>query len=567
MICGHCGDETAEAPCGRCGEDPILEGRQGRYRLDAILGRGGGGVTYRATRLGDGVAVCVKELSFHRIQSFDAEKLFRREADVLRHLAHPRIPAYIDDFAAGSGKTLSLYLVQELVDGRSLAQEMADRRYTEAEVLEMLDALLEILEYLQALRPPVIHRDIKPSNVMRRASDGELVLVDFGSVKDVAKDATLGGSTVAGTFGFMAPEQLYGKANEATDLYGLAVLGVVLLSRRDPSELLDESHQLAWRPHVQARSEVLAWLDHLLQRDPAARPANARAARKLLRQLLGGQAAPLPALTLRAAPSPPAESYINPKAALAVVGLLSLMMMALVLVMSSPPDSVGVADLPPLPDVQCAGACDPLSDPFKDRLTFGMTQTEATDARADLAKATLGEVSGPHTLIGLGGFYGEEAPGQKLTARMTLAREPATCELFFTDAGGLGRISCTADKHPDEGSHRGAEAKVLRALMEKYGPPTDRTHSDPGFQHEATYTWRSGEGELKLESEFSDMMFVTSKLTLTQRTQAYAAAVERAIREAEARAEADKRARAASEAEKRRLEAERLRALGEGDGL
>ena len=253
MICASCTATTDTTPCGACGADPHLDGR---YRLDAVLGHGGGGVTYRATRLADGREVCVKELAYHRLQSFEAERLFAREAAILRQLDHPQIPAYLDDFTAGEGRHVGLYLVQELVVGRDLAAEMAARRTTEREVLALLDELLGVLAYLHGLAPPVVHRDLKPGNILRRVADGRLVLVDFGAVKDTVAGSLGGGASVAGTFGFMAPEQLHGQATPASDVYAVGVLAVVLLSRRDPADLVDEAQELAWRAHVRVSSRT-----------------------------------------------------------------------------------------------------------------------------------------------------------------------------------------------------------------------------------------------------------------------------------------------------------------------
>ncbi len=136
IVCAACGEQTESSEtCSACGDDPLLDGR---YRLEALIGQGASGLTYRATRIDDGLVVAIKELSYRTMQSFEMDKLFRREADVLKQLDHPGIPSYVDDFTVQSGKHLSLYLVQEFVDGESLEAEMEHRRYTESEVLEIL---------------------------------------------------------------------------------------------------------------------------------------------------------------------------------------------------------------------------------------------------------------------------------------------------------------------------------------------------------------------------------------------------------------------------------------------
>ncbi|HWM86576.1 MAG TPA: protein kinase, partial [Kofleriaceae bacterium] len=207
-------------------------------------------------------------------------------AATLRQLRHFQIPRFVDDFVAGQGKATSLVLVQEFVDGENLAEEMAARRYTEIEVVDLLIEMLGILRYLHGLSPPVVHRDIKPSNVMRRRGDGRLVLVDFGSVKSVLADEVIGGSTVAGTFGFMAPEQFHGKASPASDLYSLAMMALVLLSRRDPADLVDAEHRLDWKRHVRLHRDTEALLDRWLQADPARRADQAGAEEQRARALL-----------------------------------------------------------------------------------------------------------------------------------------------------------------------------------------------------------------------------------------------------------------------------------------
>jgi len=299
MLCAACGEavpNTGAAGCPHCGADPLLDGR---YRLDAVVGRGAAATTYRALRLHDGVVVAVKEMPLHRARGEKAQALIAREARVLRELSHPAIPRGVDDFSIGAGKQAHLYIVQTFIEGRTLADEGRDKRYSQDEVLGIAEALLDILSYLHGLSPPVIHRDIKPANVLRRP-DGSLALIDFGSVRDVLRDAELGGSTVAGTFGYMAPEQFQGDADPRSDLYGVGALAVALLTRKEPRSMLDHNGRIVWEPHVQLHPATIRFLRRMLQpelsrRMPAAHIARAELdqARQALVQAPGLSARPL----------------------------------------------------------------------------------------------------------------------------------------------------------------------------------------------------------------------------------------------------------------------------------
>lgn len=180
LICAACGEPGDADPCVACGGAILLVGR---YQLVEVLGRGRSGVTFRALRVSDGANVAIKEMPLRGAANDKARALYQREARVLQQLSHPRIPRHVEDFVAGRGKDAGIFLVEELVEGRDLGRELEERRYDEAEVLDVLRGLLPILVYLHGRSPPVMHRDIKPRNVMRRP-DGELVLLDFGAVRD-----------------------------------------------------------------------------------------------------------------------------------------------------------------------------------------------------------------------------------------------------------------------------------------------------------------------------------------------------------------------------------------------
>lgn len=282
MICAHCHtsiDEKDADPCPSCGRSPLIEER---YETQRILGSGGSGTTYQATDRTDNRTVAIKELPLKNIESIKSLELFEREAKTLRCIDHDGAPRYLDSFTVERPGEVNLYLVQELIDGDVLK---LDAGYTEVEVLNIVRALCEILIYLHGRSTPIIHRDIKPSNVMRRP-DGRLVLIDFGSVRNAIQDASEAGSTVAGTFGYMAPEQLRGVATEASDLYSVGALAVALLTGRDAAEVLDPIHPGRWQKHVSVHRDILVFLERLLQPDDERRLSSAKEAEQMCERLL-----------------------------------------------------------------------------------------------------------------------------------------------------------------------------------------------------------------------------------------------------------------------------------------
>jgi serine/threonine protein kinase len=236
----------------------------GRYRLIELLGEGGIGVTFRSQRLDDGQEVALKELALRGMRDWKVLELFEREARVLAQLQDPAIPRYLDAFSVERDGGPLFYLVQELAPGRDLGRAVAAGwRPDEEEVRSIATQVLGALDYLHGLSPPVIHRDLKPQNLIR-SEHGQIFLVDFGSVRDTYADTVLGGSTVAGTFGYMAPEQGQGQASPASDLYGLGATLVHLLTGKHPGELPRRRMKLAFRPHARVSPGLARWLDRMI---------------------------------------------------------------------------------------------------------------------------------------------------------------------------------------------------------------------------------------------------------------------------------------------------------------
>jgi serine/threonine protein kinase len=243
----------------------------GRYELLRPLGVGGFGVTYVACdRHLPGTPRCVvKQLK--PIQSNPeswaiAQRLFNQEAKVLYQLGHhPHIPQLFAHFEEAG----QFYLVQEYIDGQSLADELtAGDVWSESEVFALLKEILTILAEVH--RQGVIHRDIKPSNIMRRRGDRALCLIDFGAVKAVPVLTGNGLPTVAvGSPGYMPREQQAGQPCFASDLYAVGMVALQALTgklpsqfSRDPATGTLQFSELGDRPLSSALQMVLKCLLH-----------------------------------------------------------------------------------------------------------------------------------------------------------------------------------------------------------------------------------------------------------------------------------------------------------------
>jgi Protein kinase domain len=205
--------------------------RDGRFVLLQPIGEGAQGRTYEAVDKREGRVVAIKRFDVRGATSWKDVELAEREARVLQSLSHPKLPAYIDHFEEDG----ALYLVMDKVEGESLvAYRKRVGAMGEEEIWRLLRDASAVLDYLHGRVPPVIHRDLKPGNVIRRP-DGSFAFVDFGAVRDKLRPR--GGSTVVGTFGYMAPEQVQGRALPASDVYAIGATALALLTGSEPEDL------------------------------------------------------------------------------------------------------------------------------------------------------------------------------------------------------------------------------------------------------------------------------------------------------------------------------------------
>jgi hypothetical protein len=229
--------------------------------------------------------VVLKILDLSEASSWGTVDLFRREAEALKALSHPGIPAYLGSFEDEEGGRLRLVLAMERIEGVDLEKTAASgRKFTEAEIAAILASLADILAYLGGLRPPVVHRDVNPRNIILKP-DGSIALVDFSGVQDAVRSALYPGATLVGTAGYIPLEQVAGKASPRSDLYGAAATAVFLLTGRNPSELPTSGLKINLAGLIDLSPPLAAVLDSWLDPDVARRNLSPGDAALILRGL------------------------------------------------------------------------------------------------------------------------------------------------------------------------------------------------------------------------------------------------------------------------------------------
>ena len=240
----------APANAGKPKTPPSL---QNKYEFIKELGHGAQGRIFLAKRLSDGEEVAIKQLNIASVKNWKEYELFHREADVLQSLDVEGVAKFYEAIECLEDNPPCSYLVQEYIPGYSLAYLLnTGRRFSLNCVYDIVLQMLEILEDLHNHVPPVIHRDIKPSNILLMPLGGDyykVFLIDFGAVANPQIQG--GGSTVAGTFGYMPPEQLTGKPGPSSDTYALAAVMVYMLSGVSPADMPVKDFRLIFEPEVQ----------------------------------------------------------------------------------------------------------------------------------------------------------------------------------------------------------------------------------------------------------------------------------------------------------------------------
>lgn len=198
-----------------------------RYQVESIIGTGGMGVVYKAWQENLKRYVAVKVLRHQFLNDEMSVKRFQQEAVAASRLAHPHIVALHD---YGSTTDGFLFMVMDIIDGKTLAQEEREKKTIGVDrAIKIIAQVCDALEH--AHRNGIVHRDLKPGNIMLTDFHGEadyVKLVDFGIAKLLVQEEDQELTQKGEVFGsplYMSPEQCLGKDLDGrSDIYSLGAV-------------------------------------------------------------------------------------------------------------------------------------------------------------------------------------------------------------------------------------------------------------------------------------------------------------------------------------------------------
>ena len=261
------------------------------FRIESVLGSGGFGITYLATDTLLQEQVAIKEYLPNElaVRTSDATvraktnadqaqfraglKAFLEEARMMARFRHANI-VHVRRFFELHGTG---YIVQDYVQGDTLARRLAARPLDEKELRDILDGVLNGLEVVH--ERAILHRDLKPNNIMLR-KDGAPVLIDFGAARDFgARDSRL--VTAIATPGY-SPHEQYGEGGQQgpwSDLYALGAIAYRAVTGATPTHSVSRLRKDPLVPAVVAAEgrftpNLLRAIDWMMRIDEAERPAS-----------------------------------------------------------------------------------------------------------------------------------------------------------------------------------------------------------------------------------------------------------------------------------------------------
>lgn len=255
-----------------------------RYDLVHRVGEGSAGVVWRSTDSITGDPVAVKLLRRDLTEGRTRAR-FLREAEVAKQLEHPHIVRTLE---AGEDASGQLYIVMELLDGRTLRDVIEQRSMGGVDVALVVQIGLAIAHALVAAgERKIVHRDVKPENICMPV-DGRILLADFGLGFVTSATSEHGRMTeegvISGTPHYMSPEQCRAVADitQATDVYALGCVlyevatGVPPYTGGTNAVMLQHSNEMTPTPSVPGHPLLASVLRAMMAFDPSERPTPTR---------------------------------------------------------------------------------------------------------------------------------------------------------------------------------------------------------------------------------------------------------------------------------------------------
>jgi serine/threonine-protein kinase len=285
-------DTVSPAPWDLTAELPRIPG----YEVEAVVGRGGMGIVYRARHLRLNRPVALKMLLAGAYAGLEERERFLREAEAVGSLRHANL-VQVHDVGDHHGRP---YFTMEYVEGGSLAQKLLGTPLPAHQAATLVATLAEAVQV--AHQGGIIHRDLKPANILLKA-DGTPLIADFGLARhfDTGPALTQSGDRI-GTPSYMAPEQAQGKARTlgpSVDIYALGALLYELLTGRPPFrgetaaetelQVIFEEPVLPSRLNARVPRDLETICLHCLHKEPRRRYPTAAALAEDLQRFLHGE--------------------------------------------------------------------------------------------------------------------------------------------------------------------------------------------------------------------------------------------------------------------------------------
>lgn len=254
-------------------EDPLIGSRLDEYIVLQQIGLGGMARVYRgvpAANLDESQAVAIKIMNHEMARSPELVKRFDRERKVYEALNHPNI---VKVFTAGE-QAGHYYMVMELIRGHSLREEVDSDGIAPKKMMRLLAPVFEAVSF--AHKKGLVHRDLKPENVML-SHDEKIKVMDFGLARGHDFSQVTATGSVLGTPAYIAPEQINGQLDPASDQYALGIMCWEFLTGRRPFEdenpvTLIVKHLSEPVPSLAARRPDLEKFAKVLERMLAKKP-------------------------------------------------------------------------------------------------------------------------------------------------------------------------------------------------------------------------------------------------------------------------------------------------------